>query len=299
MLVEGHKLLTLIGEARNGLILCAPFIKEPVLKKLLESVADDVSVKIVTRWRAEEVACGVSDLEVYDLVSTMSNVSLYLLDSLHAKVYVADQTCLVGSANLTGTALGWSAKPNVELLASVHIGDEDVQFLLTQLKFAREASEHERNIISSQAQALDVGFSIEDLEMNDKHFETWLPSCASPKKLYGIYSDPNAEKWVEESVESALSDLEVLATPAGLNSGDFVRYIALTLYRMPAFKTVIDKIPSGIKDIEGVEFVMELKKDYERVDAQKHWEIIQDWIRVFFVDRFEVVPDSYLVRLKQ
>ena len=298
MLSEGYKLLSLLETAQNNIVLCAPFIKRNVLKKLLMNVPTSVSVKVVTRWRPQEVACGVSDLEVYDLIFEMDNVRLYLLDSLHAKLYVADEACLVGSANLTGTALGWSTQPNVELLVPSDINDEDIQFLLTQIQFAREASEVERDRVAGEAQSLNSGIYEEDIALSDESFELWLPSCASPSKLYGIYTEPEAEKWVAESVKSALSDLEVLATPAGLTVDEFASYISMTLERMPAFKKVLDKIPRGIRDADGITIIKELRSGYDRIDAQKHWEIIQDWIRCFFADKYEVVPDSYLVRLK-
>ena len=108
MISDGERLKSFLGKAKIRVMLCAPFIKEKVLQTILEVVPEPVPVQIVTRWRAKEVAAGISDLEVFHIAKERSNTTLALLDDLHAKLYLADEQCLVGSANLTGRGLGWA-----------------------------------------------------------------------------------------------------------------------------------------------------------------------------------------------
>lgn len=124
LVVEVH---TLCSRARNDLMLVAPFIKEAVLTSLLNAVATSVHIRVVTRWRPQEIKSGVSDIEIWDAVKGRARTTLLLRPDLHAKYYRADDHCLVGSANLTLTALGLSRTPNFELLlpvASTHVGLE-------------------------------------------------------------------------------------------------------------------------------------------------------------------------------
>ena len=72
----------------------------------------------MTRWRLADLLAGVADLGVYD-AAVAKGAHLYLRYDLHAKLFVADDRCLVGSANVTDTALGWRSPENLELLVTV------------------------------------------------------------------------------------------------------------------------------------------------------------------------------------
>src|SRR4051812_7869721 len=121
----GDRLLRLVEGADGLVILAAPFMKGHALERVLERVPTASDLVCVTRWRLEELAAGVSDLEVWPLLIRRGRSRLLLRHELHAKYYRAGPRCLVGSANLTGAALGWSAKANLELL--IELGAEDVQ----------------------------------------------------------------------------------------------------------------------------------------------------------------------------
>src|SRR5690606_13352584 len=114
----GDQLEQLCRSTTQTLWLVAPFIKQVTLKRLLEHVAPEVTIDCVTRWRLDEIVAGVSDLGVWLLIRERPNSTLWLRSDLHAKYYRGDHQALVGSANLTNTALGWSPRPNLELLIS-------------------------------------------------------------------------------------------------------------------------------------------------------------------------------------
>src|ERR1022692_3406709 len=113
------QLEALCSSAHNDLLLIAPFIKYAVLARLFGGTQPSVHVQVVTRWLPQDIKAGVSDLEVWDVVKGRTRTRLWLRQDLHAKYYRADDRCLVGSANLTGSALGLSAAPNLELLVPV------------------------------------------------------------------------------------------------------------------------------------------------------------------------------------
>jgi hypothetical protein len=131
----GESLTNLCQRAQKELVLVAPFVKADVLDRLLHHINIEVSLTCVTRWHLDEIISGVSDIEVWDLIRERASASLLLRSDLHAKYYRADDECLIGSANLTMAALGWSSRQNLELL--VPLVDLNHNFSLDQLKLMK------------------------------------------------------------------------------------------------------------------------------------------------------------------
>ena len=114
----GVLLLKACASARRQLVVCAPFIKAAVIERVMRATNEEVVIEVFTRWRPDEIAANVSDTQVLSLVANRGG-SVYLCDRLHAKYVRFDERALIGSANLTSAALGWSASPNLELLIEV------------------------------------------------------------------------------------------------------------------------------------------------------------------------------------
>ena len=298
-MVEGERLKALLAPAQRRVVLCAPFMQARVVETLLSIVADDMMVRIVTRWRAVEVAAGVSDLGVFEVANRRPRTELLLLNDLHAKLFVADDRCLVGSANLTGAALGWSEFSNVELLVSVPVQNEDVAILVRQLEAAEPATLAKRSEIEREAAALQVGTWAEGSRvMAENRARGWLPRCAAPDSLFDIYQNPNTVRVVAETREDGLADLQDLRIPPGLSREHFLEAVPATLRRIPSIGRILDEVPGVIRDSRGVEIVESAEPNVSRDDAALQWRIVRDWIGVFFADEFEVAPESFVTRLR-
>lgn len=63
--------------------------------------------------------------------------------SLHAKFYRIDDVVLIGSANLTSSAMGWSQQPNLEILCQAGGNFDSWTFQRQLLQGAREISDDE------------------------------------------------------------------------------------------------------------------------------------------------------------
>ena len=302
MIVEGERVKALVSQAESEVILCSPFIKAKVLGVLLDVIHDGVSVVIVTRWRPAEVAAGLSDLEVFDLANERPRTEVRLLHSLHAKLYVADDHCLLGSANLTATALGWREDSNLELLVSAQRTDIEVAFLLSRLESATRATFQLRTEVAELAEELEVSALDEAKDISPTVITearmAWLPRCAAPDKLYDVYQHPDTTNIVEATRADAQADLDNLQPPPGLTGEEFTSTIAQTLSRIPSFQGFLDHIPAGLTDTHGERLVSDLRRDVADTDVRRHWHIVREWIAVFFRDRFEVAPQSFIVRLK-
>lgn len=90
-----------------------PFIR-PAL--LAEIIPKDQQVIVITSWRKDHLLTGVSSLDLYPLCQK-NNWKLFINGRLHLKLYSKDlDSAWIGSANLTGTALGDGAQDNHEIL---------------------------------------------------------------------------------------------------------------------------------------------------------------------------------------
>lgn len=300
MMVDGERLKTLLAGAERRVLLCAPFIKAKVLKTLLSVVAEGVEVRIVTRWRPEDVATGVSDLEVFEIANGRLRTELALLDDLHAKLYVADDECLLGSANLTARALGWAEPGNVELLAPAMVTDPDVAVLLGRLEAAELATFARRSEVAAAAAELGLpklGDGTDVAEWSDAKLD-WLPRCAAPDKLYDMYRDRNTTVVAEETRDDGLADLRDFKIRPGLTRDAFIEAVRDVVQHVPSMARILNEVPRGVTDSRGIAFVKESRPGLPDVDAAKQWGILRDWIGVFFAHEFEVAPESFVTRLK-
>ena len=117
---EGAKIRTVMANALHDVIVVAPYIKKGTLSLLFESLRGGADrVICVTRWLPQDIASGVCDLEILDVMTAIPNGMLLLQPQLHAKYYRGDDRCLVGSANLTHRGLGWTTPSNKELLLEI------------------------------------------------------------------------------------------------------------------------------------------------------------------------------------
>lgn len=299
MMIEGERLKALLAAARRRVVLCAPFMQARVVETLLSVVADDVMVRLVTRWRAVEVAAGVSDLGTFEVANRRARTQLLLLNDLHAKLFVADERCLMGSANLTGAALGWSEFSNVELMVSVPVRNEDVAVLLQQLEAAVPATLAMRSEIEREAAALEPGLWAEGTPVTvQDRSRGWLPRCAAPDRLFDIYENPDTPRVAAETRQDGLADLKDLRILPGLSHERFLEAVAAALRRVPSFGRILEEVPGVIPDNRGVELVQRGDPTATRDDATLQWRIVRDWIRVLFADEFEVAPESFVTRLK-
>lgn len=221
--------------ASQQLRVIAPYIKETILRRLLERTDPDLPLTVVTQWTVADLVHGSSDLGVYDLVASRPESALLLCPRLHAKLYIVDtRECFTGSANLTAAGLGISNYPNREILARF----EPVPFPLLQFamdlmleSFPATAALRDRYagcIAAHPAPSSEPPEpSIEDLiagtEMRASALAR-LPRSRNPDAVFRLYAghDPDPPSW---AVEAAAADLALLAVPFGLNEADFRAWV--------------------------------------------------------------------------
>lgn len=299
----GDSLEHLLRNTRSKLLIVSPFIKVNALKRLLGIVSDDVKVTCVTRWRLDEIIAGVSDLEIWDLLRAQSNAALLLRMNLHAKYYRGDDNCLIGSANITNTALGWSVAPNLELLIpstenkdfenQLFAGTVDVtEALYYQYKLAVDNYPKTSYPInpSIQPDILEYGTQTSNptgqfLAIHPVPLETWMPKTRFPESVYSAYI--GQEEYISTATkESVTADLAVLSIPDGLNEKTFNLFVATALVQMPIISQV-DRFVEKPQRFGAVRDLIMHITGFGKTDANTAWQTLMRWLLYYLPDKYE------------
>lgn len=281
----GSDLENLASEAVKELVLCAPFAKSAVVKRLLSRISSDVQLTIFTRWRPEEVAAGVSDTSVLHVASAVGGEVL-LCDRLHAKFYRSENQVYVGSANLTGKALGWAPAPNLELLTLTRY--EEVCDLEADL---RRVSIRATQELAEQVDALARQLSVKREAGLDAELEPagqsdhWRPTLRDPKDLYRAYSK-GCSVLSTASSQAAGMDLIFLDIPVGYDESTFHRLVALRLLR-ERFVTELDEYLAEPRRFGEVVGHLRSTLKLDRDEAVVVWQTTMRWLLEFLSDRYE------------
>ncbi len=294
---DGDLLVEHVQRARVSVLLCAPFIKVGVAKRLLAGIQADVNVEIVTRWHAEEVAAGVSDLEVFELAAARPRTTLRLLDNLHAKLYLSDDKLLAGSANLTATALGWCDDPNLELLVEIPADSDAVTRCRAGLSAARLATAKERDAIQALVNNMDRLPMPDGRMVNEALVGLWLPRLAAPERLFAAYTPSARERLTASAVEAADHDLSALAIFPGLNESAFRAEVADRFSTMPAIVTILAAAQSDLTDASAAGLIQTMGEDVGMTPVAR-WQIVREWLTYFLRDKYEIAPQSFVTRLR-
>lgn len=301
--LPGSDLLALCDAAERELVLVAPFIKAWSLSRLLSAVSSQVAVTCVTRWRPDEVAAGVSDLEVLDEIEPRLGASLLLSPRLHGKYFRADDRCLVGSANLTGRALGWTNPPNIELLLPAPAAHPRLlEFEQSVMVSAHEATPELREVVQAAADQIRLqdpshvsfiqasesltGVS-ETTGIPGPHsdvFQVWLPRLRQPEDAYAAY-EGTPDLLTSAAREAAFDDLTVLDPPPMLSRPLFDAWIGAALLQMPLIAR-IDRFVEQPRRFGAVRDLIATTTDVSSEEAATLWQSTMRWLLHFLPGRY-------------
>ena len=273
----------------NGhVFLVAPFVKLHALELIFECLPSHVEVTLVTRWRVDEMLAGVSDIEVFDLLSDrdQENSKLYLADSLHAKYYRFDDVVYFGSANLTLTGLGVAGSA-IELLEERPAGPIPT-FEETVLELAKpvtRALHDEYQELMSQIQ-LPTRLNINE--------DVWLPRFRNPDELWSAYVDI---QYLASSRRAALEDLRDLGIPSGLSRDQFALALRIALRQQHVVSELFAFLtrPRRFGELRNW-----FASRYPSVDATAGSQVLLRWVKVILSDQvaFEASPYSEVTFLR-
>lgn len=296
-----EELVALCGSARERLILAAPFAKAPIVHLLLAATSAFVRVDVVVRWLPSDISSGVSDIEVWDVTQSRPHSTLFVRNDLHAKYYRADQCCLVGSANLTGAALGLSLAPNLELLVPLERGHPGIEtFEDTLFAGSVKVDQYLVELTRAAVERMPMSVAVEGREslrgrqvfdgLWSASAEDWVPTVRQPEDLYLAYGG-ESDRLSRAAEQSAMRDLAVLRVPVGLDEAAFRAYVGAVLLRMPVVVDVDRFVARPRRFGEVRDLLQRRLQTIEPPDRQ--WQVLLRWITYFLPDRFEYRRPGY------
>ena len=257
----------------------APFIKVNALQSLLDAISPTVPLRCVTRWLPREVAAGVSDPEILDVLEGRGDFTLSLVDHLHAKLYIAGDRCLAGSSNVTLAGLGEGIDQNIEILVETRTDDPAVVATLDEI------SEVERPATRAMARAARrLADCVTTATTLPSDRDTpWFPTGRRPKHAYRVYTKPADER--QGTVDRMLlADLARANLPAGLGENEFRARVRALLAAIP----IADNLLKDTEDVTitraDVHWYLEPLAGTD-LSIRDLWIAFVDWMAYFFPDR--------------
>lgn len=232
---QGRRIRALFESAVDTASVVAPFIKVDALRSLLNVIPTNTSLRCVTRWFPHEVAAGVSDPEIMDILEERGNFTLSIVDTLHAKLYIADERCLAGSANVTLAGLGEGDNRNIEVLVETTLGDHGIAATL------EEISQTERPATRLMAQTVRrLADSLSTATASTVDPATpWFPISRRPESAYQFYTQPPGE-YTKATDRILLIDLAGSNLQPGLNEEEFRTAVRSLLAVIPIAQILLD-----------------------------------------------------------
>ena len=276
---QGRRIRRLFETTTGRVTIVAPFIKVDALRSLLDAIDPTVALRCVTRWLPREVAAGVSDPEILDVLEGRGNAALSLVDRLHAKLYVAGDRCLAGSSNVTLAGLGEGIDQNIEILVETTTDDPAIVATLDEIsKVERLATREMAHAVRRLADCLATA-PTPPLDRDTP----WFPTSRRPKQAYRVYTQPAGEHMGTVD-RTLLADLARANLPAGLPQNEFRDRIRALLVAIPIAENLLEStkdvtiaqadVHSYLENLAGTDF-----------STRDLWVAFVDWMVYFFPDR--------------
>ena len=266
----GDMLSNLCSGAQH-LVIAAPYIKADALTTILGDVSP-ASLICITRWNPHDLAVGASDTECRTIVTERGG-SFRLHPSLHAKYYRIDDVVLIGSANLTRSAMGWSPQSNLEILCRPGDDFDVCAFQQYLLEGAREISDDEfarwESITKISTQ------SNRTITDGQPPLDTWRPATRDPRHLELAYQGREDKIASSDEQRAARRDIQALLIPPGLTDEQVRMWASACLLAAPFTNTVIQ-----LHGMETPNRSRLLAETYGlgTTEARRGMETVQNWI---------------------
>lgn len=229
-------MLSSICSGAQHLIIAAPYIKADALTKVLANVSPAASLICITRWNLHDFAAGVSDIECRTIVTERGG-SFRLHPSLHAKYYRIDDVILVGSANLTSSAMGWAPHSNLEILCRPGDDFDSETFQRSLFEGAREIGDEEFSHWESIAKI--SAQEIRKVTDATPRLDAWRPETRDFRHLELSYHGREDEIASFDEQRAAQRDIQALLIPPGLTDEQVRTWASTCLLAAPFTNDVI------------------------------------------------------------
>jgi len=282
------QLVDLVDDAQDEVVIVAPFIKAPVFAKLVAAIPSAVPmIECVTRWSIADVAAGVTDPEIIEMVASDERLAIHLCHMLHAKIFICDGRALIGSANITARATGRVVPANIEILVEVPASHPMVVETMEIIRSCRMPATPELALsIRQQAGALLANSTFPRRLLGEAECD-WTPITRSPERLFPIYTGQSHD-YPNAVLSGVIEDLTALDVQLGLDLQGFRAAVREHLHLIPEVEALLDRGTITAPDLERM-----LKKRLHFSDdqARNAAENLASWLGYF--DDYMVTPAGY------
>lgn len=224
-----HVLEEKIRTGDDLILLIVPFIKVEALRRLYEIHRNKVKIKVICRWRPEDIISGASDLEVYSYLKDIGS-SLYINPNIHLKIYIFNSNVTFNtSGNLTLQGLGYSEKANIEVGNFVFLTEEDwiKIYRIIGISYSVDDTLYSRYkaFLEQQPKIQMPTYTPDLLPTPKKYTISSLPATENLVTLSNYYFNKISEKVSPDQVRRAMHDLVIFNIPQGLNESDYEQAI--------------------------------------------------------------------------
>ncbi len=287
--------LSLLKKAQREVLVVAPYIRSESLKRLLCSVSNRVDTKVVTRWKLADLLSGSSDLGVFEIVSSR-NIPLFLKQDLHAKLFAADDNCLVGSANVTNTALGNCKNPNLELLVPYsRTSNQIIEFEKRLMDGVIKATSIYRDVLNrllAKIHALQTDHAVMNIDTLDSISSDWIPQSRNPEELYSVYQgNTDFGRTMLTIMKNELNTFDFIE---GLNEDEFNVWISFKLRHSRFVSMVLQQIEQNgpITESDTTQILLKMDVAIKERSPRDILEVLKRWLTYFLSNEYETVSDS-------
>lgn len=280
-----------IGEGDEIILMIVPFVKVDALKTLLTGQKIREGLNVVCRWRPQDIAAGVSDLEVYTLLRA-HGAHLFLNPDIHLKLYVfGKNVALNTSGNLTQRGLGYCDNANIEVGSLVSLRQYDWQKIYRIIDTSCPVDDalyaRYQSFLEGQPKVEPQAVPSSLLPPARQFTLSALPALEGPLRLAAYYFGASRETFSDEDARRAMHDLVVYNVPNGLAESEFDRRLGEAFRRSPFVKDFVDflRVEKSLRFGAVNNWIHEKCQDVPlpyRWEIKKNTHILYDWLVHYF-----------------
>jgi len=276
----GELVRAILRGGGDEVAIIAPFIKVEALRSVLAAVPQSSRIRCVTRWLPRDIAAGVSDPEIINVLEERGDFSLSLVDVLHAKLYIGGDKCLVGSSNVTFSGLGEAReRSNIEVLVTVSVDDPGVTEVLNEISRAeRMATRDDASMARRLADSLSPL-----LGRSSDGAGAWFPRSRRPERAYEVYRNVPVG-YLASAEKILLRDVAMANIQPGFNEHEFKTSMRSLLSRIPFSREILTQGEDVTLTRADAQSYLEVVSAGE-FSVDDLWRSFVSWMSYFYSDQ--------------
>jgi hypothetical protein len=297
-----HRILEERIRANDDIILIVvPFAKLAALQQLHRPHSTRAKLKVICRWRPEDIIAGVSDVEVFTYLKELG-CQLFINPDIHLKLYVfASNVAFSTSGNLTSRGLGYSEIGNIEVGNMVALTTQD----WTKIYEIVNASRQVDDILYERYKELVKKYPITPqplvpnlLPPAKTYTISSLPATETPKRLAEFYFDFSSGTFTPEEVRRAVHDLAIFRIPPHLGRSDFDKRLGESFCRTAFVADFVQFLKSAHSLRFGAvnDWIHQRCEDVPvpyRWEIKENTRILYNWLTHFYSEISWDIPGEY------